>query len=506
MRKAESLTARASWLTFAKTLGFAFSIALPLILARRMNQEQYGLYKQVFLVVNTAAVILPLGFSMSAYYFLAREQGRQRETVLNILLFHVVVGALAALALLLYPSILGVIFGGPQLQQYSHLIGIAILLWITSGILETIPIAHQEIKLATAFIISIQASRAAIFITAAILFGTVHSLIWAAILHGIIQTIMLLGYLQSRFGGFWRSFDWHILRDQLSYAIPLGSAGLLLTLQSDLHNYFVSNQFGPALFAIYTFGTLQIPLMTLIQEATNSVLITQVSVLQQQQKERDIILLMARAARKLAAVYFPVYGLLLVVGPEFLRFLFTEQYAGSWPIFAINLTLLPLGVLLLDPLFRAYRSERYFLLRLRIILLVTLIVALSLWTRQLGLTGVVAVVVVTGIVERAATLIHFGRLLGVTTRDIILLRDLGKLAAASAAAGLACAALRSLLGTGSPFTVLAVCGPAFACVYLVAIHFLRVLSPDEYDQLREGVASLRWLAARDNGRSVNLRS
>jgi hypothetical protein len=135
-----------------------------------------------------------------------------------------------------------------------------------------------------------------------------------------------------------------------------------------------------------------------------------------------------------------------------------------------------------------------------------LIVALSLWTRQLGLTGVVAVVVVTGIVERAVTLIHFGRLLGVTARDIVLLRDLAKLAVASAAAGLACAALRSLLGTASPFTVLAVCGPAFACVYLVAIHFLRVLSPDEYDQLREGVASLRWLAARDNGRSVNLRS
>src|ERR1700682_3777998 len=89
----ESLTWRVSWLTFAKTVGFAFSIALPLLLVRRMDREQYGLYKQAFLVVTTAVAVLPLGVPMSAFYFLPREKSRQRETVLNIVLFHVAVGA-----------------------------------------------------------------------------------------------------------------------------------------------------------------------------------------------------------------------------------------------------------------------------------------------------------------------------------------------------------------------------------------------------------------------------
>ena len=52
--KTESLTTRASWLTFAKTVGFVFSIALPLMVARRMDPEQVGVYKQVFLVIGTA--------------------------------------------------------------------------------------------------------------------------------------------------------------------------------------------------------------------------------------------------------------------------------------------------------------------------------------------------------------------------------------------------------------------------------------------------------------------
>src|SRR5271154_4712015 len=106
----ESLTWRVSWLTFAKTGGFAFSIALPLLVGRRMDREQYGLYKQAFLLVTTAMTVLPLGVPMSAFYFLPRETTRRRETVLNIVLFHVAVGVLACGALALDPSILTAIF------------------------------------------------------------------------------------------------------------------------------------------------------------------------------------------------------------------------------------------------------------------------------------------------------------------------------------------------------------------------------------------------------------
>ncbi len=159
-------------------------------------------------------------------------------------------------------------------------------------------------------------------------FGTLRSLLAAAVLHGLIQSVVLACYLESRFAGFWRVFDWPVLRDQLSYAIPLGAAGLLMMVQTDLHNYFVSNHFGPARFAVYSIGTLQLPLMGLIWEATNSVLITRVSALQKRNANREIVLLVARAARKLAAVYFPVYVFLLVAGREFIEVLFTAQVCG----------------------------------------------------------------------------------------------------------------------------------------------------------------------------------
>ena len=431
-----------------------------------MDRVQYGLYKQAFLVITTAMAVLPLGVGMSAFYFLPRYKTRGRQTVLNIMLFHVAVGSLACGALVLHPSFLTAIFGDARLAPYAGWIGATMLLWITGTFLDMAPVANDEIRLAAAFIVGIQASRALIFVGAVLLFGTLRSLLAAAALHGLIQTVALLCYLESRFGGFWRALDWRMLRDQLSYAIPLGAAGLLTIAQTDLHNYFVSNHFGPALFAVYSIGSLQLPLMGLIQEATNSVLITRVSVLEKRNQPREIVLLLARAASRLAAVYFPVYIFLMVAGREFLRVLFTARFAASWPIFAVNLTLLPLGILLLDPLYRAFERERYFLLRVRLLLAAILILTLWLATARIGLRGVIASVVLVAITERAIMAIHFARLLGVTARDLVLLRDAGKLAIASLVAGLAAGAVRSFLAPQAAWIVLAGCGAAFAVVYL----------------------------------------
>ncbi len=67
----------------------------------------------------------------------------------------------------------------------------------------------------------------------------------------------------------------------------------------------------------------------------------------------------------------------------------------------MNLTLLPLGIVLLDPLYRAFERERYFLLRLRLILATVLIAALWLFTERAGLLGVIAMVIASAAAERA---------------------------------------------------------------------------------------------------------
>lgn len=493
--KGGSLTTTAFWLLLAKGAAFVLGFALPLLLVRRLSQLEFGLYKQAFLVVNTAQSTLHLGFSLSAYYFLPREEGRdgQGRVVFNILLFNLAVGGAAWLALALQPGILEAIFNGAGLTGEAALIGCVILLWLVASILEIVLVARQETRLATVLIVASQLTRTLALLGAAAFFGSLRALLWAAVLHGVVQAAVLLAYMRARFGGFWRRFDWGAMRRQLSYALPLGLAGLLFTLQIDLHNYFVSASFGPEMFAVYAVAFFHLPLISIIAEAVGQVMIPRTSYLQKQDDRREIVHFTARAMRKLSAVYLPLCGFMLVVGRELIALLFTESYLASWPVFAVNLALFPIYCLTVDPIMRAYAEHRYFLLKLRAVLLTLFVGAWLLSKDHLGLVGMGALVVGMNAAERLATAAKAARIVGATRRDAALFKDVGKVAAAVLFAALAALAARALLAGAGPALVVAACGVVFGLAYPSMLLLLGVLAPDERDSLRRGLTRFHEL-------------
>src|SRR3712207_6101168 len=120
----------------------------------------------------------------------------------------------------------------------------------------------------------------------------------------------------------------------------------------------------------------------------------------------------------------------------------SEQYSESWPVFAVNLSLVPVFVIMFDPIVRAYAAERYFLLRLRVALTGLMLAVFWLWTARLGLVGMISVVVGVGIFERLAVSYRAAKVVGFTARDLPLLGDVGKIALATAAAAAAAFAAR----------------------------------------------------------------
>lgn len=466
---------------FAKTLAFAFSFALPILLVRRLNQQQFGLYKQVFLFVGTAFSLLPLGVGMSAFYFLPRSSERRQQIVFNILLFHLFISAFACLALFARPTLLASLFNGAEMTRFAPLVGLVVLTWVASSSLEMIAIANNEIKLATLFVITSQFTKSFFLLAAAVLFGTIESLLYAAIIQGVLQTVLLLFYLNSRFRGFWRGFEWKMLRVQLAYALPLGFASMLYRAQTELDNYFVSHKFGAAMYAIYAVGCFELPLLGVLSDAVSSVTIPRISYLQKQGERREIAELIARMMRKLAAMLLPLYFFLLVAGREFLTTLFTTQYLSSWPIFAINLTLIPLALITsaYDPVIRAYAEHRYFLLKLRGVLLVLFVLGLWLVLGRYGLIGAITVMVSVNVVDRLVIARKVKNILGVTRRDFYLLKDVGKLAFASIAAAAVTLIVRSFLNGTKPLLMLVVSASAFGVAYLLAVLLLGVVSQEE---------------------------
>ena len=100
----------------------------------------------------------------------------------------------------------------------SPKIGAIIWIWIFSTFLETIAIANQEARVATAFIVASSFSKTLLMGAAVFAFGTVEAFMYAAMIQGVVQTFILLNYIRSRFPGFWRGFSVGFLREQLEFA------------------------------------------------------------------------------------------------------------------------------------------------------------------------------------------------------------------------------------------------------------------------------------------------
>jgi len=471
----------AFWLLCAKTLAFLFSFALPLVLVRQLSQTEFGLYKQAFLVVSTATTLLPLGFALSAFYFFPREPDKKPGVVFNILVFYGAVAGFLGLVLTVYPSVLKTIFNSSELVDHAPLVGWTVLLWVASSWVEFAMVANQEMRLAASFIVIANLTKTLALLVAGLWGASLRALLWAAIVYGVLLGSFLLGYLASRFPSFWRQFDARLARSQFAYALPHGLAGLMAFLQMDLPHYFVSNRLGPATYAIYAVGCLQLPLIGILGESVASVMIPQVSRLQATDSRREILLLTARMLRKLAVLYFPLCVFLLVVGREFLVVLFTPQYLASWPIFALNLAMIPLSLLLTacDPVTRAYGEHRYFLIRLRMVLSVPYVLGLSYATARYGLVGAIAAVVGFTLLERCAWAAKVVHILGVTRHDLCLFEDLGKLGGAAVVAGILAALARQSLPRTDPFAILVFCGAVFAVAYGIGVHVLGVLAEEE---------------------------
>ena len=487
----------------AKIVAFALSFFLPLIIVRYLSQEAVGHYREAFQVITNAVMILPLGFSMSAYYFLSRESERRPAAVLNILLFNFTIGGLVCLIVNVYPELLGNIFRSDELTRLAPLIGVVIWVWIVSAFLEIVPIANQEAKVATIFIICTSLSKT-LFLGAAVLtFATVDAFLYAAIIQGVIQTALLLNYLRSRFPGFWGKFDRRFFVEQMAYAVPFGLTGIIWVAQNDIHNYFVGYQFSSTDFAIYAYGCFQLPLIAMLYESVTSVLIPRMNALQLVGDHEEMIRLTARAMQKLAFFYFPIYAFLLITSQTFIVTLFTEEYAASSSVFVINLTLLPFSIVITDPIVRSFKELGRSFLLTRLFVLCALVAVLYFGLGSLSLTGFIAVAVGGFLVERVITETMVIKKLRMGLRHLPLFNGIVKTAAItvlagsvtwlvyltshSAVHGIAMHYAKETLGIMRPgmldffsgSVVLLVSALVFIPIYLISASFLGVIEDDE---------------------------
>ena len=468
------LAVQAFWLTASKAFAALLSISLPVLLVRIMPQTEYGIFKEAFLFVATATNVATFGMGMSAFYFIPRQPERGGQIALNILLYNLIVGWIPLVVVVAYPQILRTLFRTRDLEPLAVLLGVLVLVTLTSSLVQQIPTAMQDVRSSTALIVGTQVVRIVLIAAAALLFGSVKSIIGAALVSQLLSAAALFWYLDMKFPAFWRQFEWGFFKEQLSYALPYGAFGMLWVIQKDLDNYFVSAKLGPTNYAIYAVGWVDVPLLTLALESIVSVMIVRISALQQEDRKAEIRAVTASASNRLAAIEFPLFAMLLVGGHDLIVLLFTRAYEQSANIFLISILLLLLGVLLVDPVVRAFKELRSFVLVTRSVTFVGLFCGLLPVIRHFGMIGAAALAVAARVVEHLLIAWKAAKTVGMTFRDIRLYTPTFKAAGVTALAAIVAFAVRNQIDPNWLVGRIVAVGLCVSVVYLPAMHLLRL--------------------------------
>lgn len=449
------------------------NVGLPILLVRILSQSEYGLYKQAFLVVGTANALASLGVGVSAFYYMPRQPERGGQVALNILIYNLFAGSIPLALAVFYPQILGV-FKSKQLESFAVQLGFLALLTLTSGLLTLIPTALQDVKYSTIFVIGSQFVKIIVFAIAALVFGSVQSLILSAILMQVLTTAVLVWYLHSRFGRFWEQFEWAFFLEQLAYAIPIGIYGSLWVVQKFMDNYFVGHYFSSSDFAIYSVGWVDFALFSIFQESIAAVMVVRVSSLQMRGENEEIRRLSASAINRLAAIQFPICALLVVAGHDLIVVMYTRAYAAAAPIFTVAILLLALNAFLLDPVIRAYIGLRRFVLVTRIVILVSLFFLLTPVIHHFGMVGAAVAAVGSQVLERLVTGWKVARTIEMKRRDLVLYKDLVKVTALTMVSGIVALGARNLISPHLLIPRIAVVSACVAAIYLPGLYVFRL--------------------------------
>jgi O-antigen/teichoic acid export membrane protein len=414
--------------------------------------------------------------------------------VVHTLVLLMLAGGVAAILVLVGTPWVGRLFSAPDLVEYRGALATYTGFYLAGCALEPI-LTSQGRTGASALNYLFWDSLRAAAMTLPILLGLgLHATMWS------VATLMVI-----RFGATWliairgtlgRWWDRAALRTQLGYALPFGAALAVSVPQHSFHQWVVSALFDPALFAIYTVGCFQLPIVDLLYTPTSEVLMVHVGELERAGRLDQVARAFREAAARLAYVFVPTCVFLLAAAPEFIEAVFGAKFLPSVPLFRVSTLAVLFGCFPVDGLLRA-RGDTAAIFRSYVVkALVTVPLVLG-FVHLFGLVGGVVSWLLAEAVGKVLLVVRLPRALGTRRlRDLLTLVPVqAGVRAGAASVGAVCVMLvwdRIIAGHWNAlphrfFWRLVPVGTAslvFGLAYVIALHLVGVRVLDVLTSLR----------------------
>ena len=473
---AESTFKPALMLMTGRALAFAVTFFVPAVLARVFSQTEFGTYKQFVLITYTLFSLGQFGLAECLFYFIPANPGKSGRFAFNSLVMLGLMGILFATGLILTASHVAHWLNNEPLKHYIPLSGLYLIFMLMGTVLEITMITRKQFRLATGTYVVSDILRAALLIFPALITRNLEWTLIGAVMFCALRVAAILGYFKTEFGGSVR-FDIGVLREQLGYALPFFCTVLLQIIQQNYHQYAVSWHFDAATFAIYSVGCLQIPLVDFMATPASNVMMVQMGEDLREGRQRRLLAMWQDTTRKLAFVFFPFVGLLIVNSYALITLLYTTRYAASVPIFMVWSLSILYAAFQTDGVLRTFAENRWLFI-INITKLVLVLVFMSWFLSTFYLMGAVLVTLIGNFISKTMALARIKRLLLASCAELLPWKSLGSVLIISMISAIPSIILNAKLEV--PLLVLLpISGMAYVGTYSLLVLALGLLSDEE---------------------------
>ncbi|MCD8480518.1 MAG: oligosaccharide flippase family protein [Candidatus Cloacimonetes bacterium] len=178
-------------------------------------------------------------------------------------------------------------------------------------------------------------------------------IVWAVVISAALQWLYALWCLKG-LHNVWALSNFDGFKEQLAYTIPLGLSLLVGVLSVQLDKLMISGFFNPEQFAVFSLGAMELPLIGILINSVNAILLPNLSAMDKQSMSE----VYSASVRKNAIIVFPLAVVFFIFAGEFITFIYGSIYSESALYFRIYLLLLPLRVATYGIIFQACGKTR----------------------------------------------------------------------------------------------------------------------------------------------------
>jgi len=479
--------------TLSKSTTHISIFILSIILSRYFTKDDYGTYLHVQMIANISIWAFLLGIPHGIYYFLPRAEN-QRNYVLTTL---AMIGSIAVIVsgVVFYNSAsLSNLLSNPRINDLAYILLCLVLVQIPLTVFEPLMLTAKRVKEFAGIELFFNVSFfAAVAIPVFFDRPMVEILWWLVGVYSIHSAIvlyytLLIAYsfkVQQKDG------DKLALKDQIKYTLPIGLSMNVMEMSRYVDKIVVSNQSSPEAYALYARGAMEIPVIGIIANTLDNLLMPSFVQAYKDKKIDEIILIWHASIRLMAAFIYPCCLFLICSAPLLIPAIFSEKYIGSVIIFQIYTLGLLSRISTFDIIMRAIgRTKDIFWITLLAVItnLVLTLAFMNLW----GLIGAPIATVLTMLVMRLCYLKAITSFFDIKINDVFPWDSIFKSLVISCISSIPVLLLYQF--SFNVWLQLLVMGVAFSLCYLVLLNIIASLTNQDKDSIREFLPRrIKWI-------------